>query len=318
MPLALKWLLLAGSSTLVTAFQGLNFLSIGLPIWSRYRLGPASGIVSYAGVALGLAAGYFAFQNEFSNLGLAINIPLFVGLSAYLFPWPAVLPERTLYRVLMATAVSCLLLYPVGIWLFQQDSLQKWFQLILENGGLAGLGIEAEANREILLNSLTYSIQVLKSYYVPMVFVLFLLVTALAQRLSLPPQRWPLLARFYLPSPMIYGYILGLLALSWSYVRPAQQEIQLWESLLSNLGTNFILLYSLVGLGILYALAHQKAGRLGAGILNVLISLGMILTLNAGLWQYIQPGLVVVSAFGASETWVHYRAMINLNKKESS
>ncbi len=318
MPLALKWLLLAAAGGLITAFQGLNFLSLGLPLWSRYRLGLREGLVSLIGVALGLGVGYVVFYNEFSNFGLAINIPILLGLSTFLLPWTFPFPERTISRVLVATCTTSLLLYPVGLWMFQQDFLQKWFQMILENGGLMGLGLEAEANDELLRISLTNSIQILQSYYVPMILILFLLVAVLAKRLALPPYHWPLLVRFTPPKIAIYGYILGLFALSWSYIRAAREEMQLWETALNNLGTSFVLLYFMAGLGILYHFAHLRAGRFGAGILNVLLSLLVILTLNAGLWQYIQPGLVLLSIFGASETWIHYREMLNRNKKEST
>jgi hypothetical protein len=307
MPVALRWLLVTGLSSTLTLFMGLNFITLGLPIWLRKRFGLVESLLAYAGLWMGLLASYLVFNSEYSLLELALNAPITLGLLALLVPWFLNLTERTLYRVIGATLLASLMFYPIWTWVVENPVFLDWSKRILTASGLLPLGDQEGLNQELFRNTFINSLNLIQSFYAALLFVLFTLVTGLATRLALPPYEWPLLIRFRLPQNWIYGLIIGLLALSWSFLRNNQSELTFWEMLLTNVGWIFILLYVLNGLGILYHLAGKKAGRLGTSVINIGLTLGFVLTISLGLWQYIQPSVVVLSIFGASETWIKYR-----------
>lgn len=315
---ALKRLLLWAASVLIAVFQGVNVLSIGMPIWARYRWGLGDGLLSFSGLAVGLVLAFVLFRGEYSGIELALNLPFLAGLIAFLVPWPSGIPERTLYRVLLATALASVAFFPAGAWIFEQQAFTDWAQRMFTQAGLLPLGDQEGVNAELLRTTLLNALSVLRSIYAALTLVFFTLVTGLAQRLALPPHRWPLLARFSLPPTFVYGYILGLAALSWLYLRHAQDEMALWEMVWINLGAVFVVLYTLEGLGVFYAVALLRGGRLGTGLVNIALSLLLILTVNPGLWQYLQIAVLAVSALGASKIWVDYRKLFQPIEKESS
>lgn len=298
--------LLAVGVAVLAALQGVGLITLGLPLWAGFRFGRTEALWATAGLAAGLVgpALLLAQQSEaLAFLHLALSLPFVAGvliLGSGLF-------QRTFYRLCAASVVTALAIIPGWVSVLGSEEFLQGFRSVLTQVGLLPLSNQEGLNEEMFQTYLTNALNVLHSYFLPMVLVLFGLTLVLAQRLSLPPDRWAFLARFRLPDGWIYGCLAGLGFYAWGLVRAPSWELQVWELVVSNLGWSFLLLYALQALGILYYLIQSRWGRLGALALNLVWAGMWFLTVSLNLWHYLQPGLVALAAFGASETWIRYR-----------
>ncbi|GEM_PF-4542385 len=231
-----------------------------------------------------------------------LTLALSMGLVAANAPWPKNWNGRKLYRVLAGSTVASLLLIPIWMYLTSNPAFMEGLKASFLGVWELTFSTSTEVTNELGDAQFKSLLGVLSSAFAAAVFVLFAAVFWLSARLQ-PLTKRPFLKIFFLPSKAIYAFLLALGNLLWSLRRPPDLPLVWWEAAVQNVATVVIILFFFQGMGIVYA----RLERLSSGaILKPIFSFGL-LTFMYLLPQYVSLVIILVAAFGATETWVKWR-----------